>query len=194
MAMEDKPAISGNINGNDAATVPSKDELVRFCGRTIAFILAPNAQAKGALAPAVRDAVAAKVPAVFVMADMTCADEAVEAVRTVHRKGGTLVQAAEFDFSTAYGNSTDEVGFHLEELPLNMVQILRALAASTLDVYEAILIIDASQGAPSPAQIYGLCARLHGGIDSGQVYAEQDADPSAYVLSREALEALEGDE
>ena len=170
---------------------PTVEDLQQACGHTIALVLAPNAEAKDNLEEVARVARDTRAPAIFVMADMSCADEAISAVRSLQRKGRTMMQAAEFDFSTAYGDDTENADFHLEELPRNMMEVMRVLSESVLDVYESILIIDASQSVPTVEELYNLCFRLRMGLASGEVFVHQDATPSPYAISRVYLDELE---
>lgn len=167
-----------------------EEELLRVCGRTIAFILAPNGQAAGSIEAAARAARDSQLPAVFIMADLACADEAVAAMRHLQRKGRTMLQASEFDFAAVYGEGAC-AGCHLDELPLNMLDVMRVLAESVLDVYEAILVVDATQAVPTVEEVYGLCSRLRKGAEGDEVFLECDATPSAYVIGRGRLDGFE---
>lgn len=166
-----------------------EEELLRVCGRTIAFVLAPNGQAADAIETAARAARDSQMPAVFIMADLSCADQAVTAMRHLQRKGRTMLQASEFDFAAVYGEGAC-TGCHLEELPLNMLEVMRVLAESVLDVYEAILVVDATQTPPTVEEAYGLCSRLRKGDEGDEVFLERDATSSAYVIARNRLDAL----
>ncbi len=167
------------------------DELLRVCGRTVAFVLAPNSRAAGAIEDAARAARDSQMPAVFIMADLSCADEALAAMRHLQRKGRTMMQASEFDFAAAYGEGAC-AGCHLEELPLNMLDVMRVLAESVLDVYEAVLVVDATQAPPTVEELYGLCAQLRKGVQGDEVFLQRDAAPSAYTIGRARLDDLAG--
>lgn len=175
-------------------TEPSFDEYARMCGRTIVFVFAPNEAARGGIEPAVASARAMQAPAIFVLADLSCADQAVEAVRRLQRKGRTMIQATEMDFATIYGDAIDSAGAHLEELPRNLLEVMRALSESVLDVYESVLVVDASQPIPAAQELYALCERLRGKDAPAEAYIHDVAEPSPYAISRSYLDRMDVDE
>lgn len=171
---------------------PTNDQLQRAFGRTIVFVLAPNRYAKENLEAAAQAARHTQAPGIFIMADMSCADEAVSVVRRLQRKGRVMMQAAEFDFSIAYGDNTQGRDFHLEELPLNMLKVMGALSQSVLDIYESILVIDATKPAPLVDDLYALQLRLPSEPPlEGQAALGNQADPTPLAISRQKLDQLQ---
>lgn len=152
------------------------------CERSISFVFAPNASCGSNLYECGAALCAARMAAVFIMADASIADEAVNAMRQLGRKGrGPLVQAAEFDFSTAYGIDTSSADFHAEQLPDGLLLVMRSLAESMLDVYEHIVIADATLPAPSQEDVWA----LFDGSASGQPHA------SLHLIERSQLDSLD---
>lgn len=169
--------------------IPRAEDYERVCGRTIAFVFAASAAAGPnieAVTVAARDAGA---PAIFIMADLVCANEAVDAVRRTQRKGRPMIQGSEMDFADLYGAIVGMDG-HLEELPRNLLEVMKALSESVLDVYESVFVIDASKPAPSPEQLYGLALALRE-QSLEEAFICDAAEPSPYAISRTYLDNLD---
>lgn len=127
------------------------------CERTIAFVFAPNEDSGHNLLEVGAALCASGMAAVFLMADTSAAEDAVSAMRQLGRKGrGPLVQAAEFDFSVAYGIDASSVDFQADGLPESLLLVMRSLAESMLDVYEHVVVADASLPAPSREDVVAL--------------------------------------
>lgn len=176
-------------NGADAA-IPAED-LIGACGHVIAFVVAPNKSARAGIVDAVRDVRDARTPAIFILADLSCADEAVEAVRTLQRKSNVMLQASELDFEAVC--DTNACGLRLEELPRNLLEVLQVLAESVLDVYEAILVVDATQPSLTTQGIYHLCRHWqeqHTPCEFPVADTVESVGPAAVILSRIHLEEL----
>lgn len=162
--------------------INSNDQISRKCARTIAFVFAPNQQSAQNLYETTSLLRDEHMAAIFLMADASVAQEAVEVMRKMGRKGrGSLIQAAEFDFSTVYGDDTKQSQFHMEELPVDLLHVMKALSESVLDVYEYVIVTDASQELFSQQEIEELYAQENPG----------DFLHTPYLLPRAYLDSLE---
>ena len=146
--------------------VRSDEEKLAACGRTIAFVKAFGSDrsfGKDELAAAIEAARHARMAAVFALADAAHTADALEAMRTVGRRGRTFVQAVEYDEAAAVGLTRDAGDLELFNLPFGLLETVRAIADSVMDDYDAVVIMDAAQAKVTADHLHELCldAREH---------------------------------
>ena len=164
MPREDHQPITEAPNRKQA----TREELLAACGRTIGFVMALGEESTGDLHPAIEAALAAGMPAVFVLGSPERASEVADAVRTtVHRKN-VVLQAMEYDSSAAIPLTRDAGNFELFELSYGLIATARAIADAMLDDYDSIVIMNGAQESVTTAHLYELCsdAKAHAGTDA----------------------------
>ena len=135
----------------------SGEELRAACGRTVACILAFGADAEKHVETVLTETIAAKVPAVFVLADPASEQEVAQVVYSARRKGKNIVvEVMGIDPNAVRDLTRDAADFELYGVPFGLLVTMRELAKSVLPDYRAVLVMDARMHAITASHVYEL--------------------------------------
>ena len=171
----------------------SGEELRAAYGNTIACILAFGAGAEEHIETVLTETIAAKVPAVFVLADPVAEQAVAQAVYSARRKGkNTVVEVMGVDPAAVRDLTRDAADFELYGVPFGLLVTMRELAKSVLPDYSAVLVMDARMHAITAEHLYELHEDL-------QAHPERDVIASwiqwlrrpPFLIARPFLEGLD---
>ncbi len=171
----------------------SGEELRAVCGRSVTYILAFGEGAEEHIETVLTEAIAAKVPAVFILTDPASEQAVAQAVYSARRKGkNTVVEVMGVDPVAVRELTRNAADFELYGVPFGLLVTMRELSVSVLPNYRAVLVMDARMCAITAGHLY----ELHEDMDA---YPDCDAITSwiqqlrrpPYLISRAYLESLD---
>ena len=174
----------------DQGSGRTTEEMSRVCGKAIAFVLAFDPDSNAPVKPAIEALRHTGVSGIYLLACPLRSEQIVEEVRTIHFKGNRLlIQPIECDPAALEGMPSSPDKLVPSDLPQGLLEIFRVLAESSLDAYESVLVVDASENRYSADGLFDLCCKVSADADTGTAsYGDEESQRFPTALSRSYLE------
>ena len=146
-----------------ARPIRSDAEWEQTCSRTIACVLAFGRHAgmgcsEESIAAAIRAAIGAHMPAVFVLVDEERKADAISSADAVRKAAhGVLIEVVEYDESAAYALTREAADFELCELSYGLLVSMREAAKNARIEYDALVAMSAGPTGITCHHLYELC-------------------------------------